>query len=48
MINNKIPFKPISAIKETLYQALYYTHLKSYNKIEIIIGNITFKEIFID
>jgi len=47
MINNKIPFKPISAIKETLYQACTNTTLISkLYEIEITIGNITSKEIF--
>jgi len=47
MINNKIPFKPISAIKETLYQTCTNTTLISkLYEIEITIGNITSKEIF--
>ena len=47
MINNKIPFKPISAIKETLYQACTNTTLISkLYEIEITIGNITSKKIF--
>ena len=47
MINNKIPFKPISAIKETLYQFCTNTTLISkLYEIEITIGNITSKEIF--
>jgi len=48
MISNKIPFKPISAIKETLYQTCTNTTLISkLYEIEITIGNITSKEIFI-
>ncbi|ORX73531.1 hypothetical protein BCR32DRAFT_285565 [Anaeromyces robustus] len=47
MIENNIPFKPISTIKETLYQACNNTTLISkLYEIEITIGNITSKEIF--
>ncbi|ORX41609.1 hypothetical protein BCR36DRAFT_310464, partial [Piromyces finnis] len=47
LLENNIPLKPVSKIRETLYQAYSNTTIESHlYEIEITIGNITSKEIF--